>query len=64
MVPYGKPTDIQYGYRADLSMIILKLLFCKAEINKKRFEKRFENLIVPCYNNNYLKKEIFKNPAT
>ena len=29
MVPYVEQTDIQYGYRSDRSMIVLKFLFGK-----------------------------------
>ena len=37
MVPCVEQADIQYGYQSDHSMIVLKVLFRKEEMNRKTF---------------------------
>ena len=39
MVPYVEQTDIQYRYRSDHSMIVLKLLLQKEKMKRKTFWK-------------------------
>ena len=48
MVPYVERTDIQYGYRSDHSMIVLKFLFGKKEMKRKTFRK-FNNSLLKDY---------------
>ena len=44
-VPYVEQTDIQYGYRSDHSMIVLKFLFGKKEMKRKTFWKCNNSLL-------------------
>ena len=45
MVLYVEQTHIQYGYRSDHSVIVLKFLFRKKEMKQKTFWKIYNSLL-------------------
>ena len=60
MVPYVEQTDIQYGYRSDHSMIVLKFLFGRAEMKRKTFWKFNSSLLKACAYLKEINEEIKK----